>query len=207
MLHHYRTLIAMLTLFIAPTAIAHSQAATPVPCSTDEYRQLDFWVGEWNASWKNPDGSPGNGTNKITKDEYGSCVIFERFSMPGFKGMSVSTYHAALGKWRQTWVDDQGAYLALVGGPSDDEDIHFKLELSRQSDNAPYLRMIWQNVSEDAFVWRWQNKQGEDGEWQDAWVINYERTEKTKRPDSHESERSGIQNIQLDQGYHISKAP
>ena len=102
-------------------------------------------------------------------------MIIERFSAPGLQGLSVSTFHAPLGQWRQTWVDNQGGYFALVGGPSSEEDTEFALELTRLSDAAPHLRMIWQDVSDDAFVWRWQGKATEAEEWQDRWVINYQR--------------------------------
>ena len=156
-----------------PTALAQGQAT--VPCQDEAFRQLDFWVGEWDATWENPDGSKGEGTNSITKDEFGDCVIIERFSAPGLQGLSVSTFHAPLGQWRQTWVDNQGGYFALVGGPSSEEDTEFALELTRLSDAAPHLRMIWQDVSDDAFVWRWQGKATEAEEWQDRWVINYQR--------------------------------
>lgn len=159
----------------AQTQTATSQTQPPAPCSGEEYRQLDFWVGEWKASWTNPNGSEGSGKNIITKNEYGDCVIYERFSMPGFNGMSVSTYHAPLGKWRQSWVDDQGGYFALTGGLSDEEGIHFGLENTRLSETAPYLRMIWQDVTEESFTWRWQRKADEASDWTDQWVINYSR--------------------------------
>ncbi|MEO1188954.1 MAG: hypothetical protein AAFW60_07770 [Pseudomonadota bacterium] len=169
----YLSMLGIVSALGAPTVLA--QAQTTVPCQDETFRQLDFWVGEWDATWENPDGSIGKGTNSITKDEYGDCVIIERFSGPGLNGLSVSTFHAPLGQWRQTWVDDQGGYFALVGGPSSEEDTEFALELTRMSDTAPYLRMIWQNVSDQSFVWRWQGKASEDADWQDSWVINYQR--------------------------------
>lgn len=168
------TAIALLSVgLIAPTTIAQQNGSPP--CSSDEFRQLDFWVGTWDATWTLPDGSEAKGSNTITKDEYGSCVIFERFSAPGLNGMSVSTYHAALGQWRQTWVDDQGGYFTLVGGPSDAYNTEFELELSRLTDQSPYLRMIWQDVTPDSFVWRWQARDASKPNWEDRWVINYTR--------------------------------
>jgi len=157
---------------------ANTAPATPAPsCSADEFRQMDFWVGDWIAEFPNGDGTTGTGTNRVTNDEYGDCVIFEHFATPGFNGMSVSTYHAPVGQWRQTWVDDQGGYFALVGGPVEGQSHEFELVNTRLSENAPYLRMTWEDITEDSFVWRWQNKASEDAEWADAWVINYRRAE------------------------------
>ncbi|MFO1185987.1 MAG: hypothetical protein U1E87_00120 [Alphaproteobacteria bacterium] len=66
---------------------------------------------------------------------------------------SVSTYHTAPRLWRQTWVDNQGGYFALTGGPSGDK---FILENTRISENAPYLRMVFEEISKDRLTWRWQ---------------------------------------------------
>lgn len=49
-------------------------------------------------------------TNSVTKI-YGSKVIREDFKTAGFTGGSWSSYDQASKKWRQTWVDDTGAYL------------------------------------------------------------------------------------------------
>ena len=40
---------------------------------------FDFWVGEWNLTWKDPDGSTATGTNIITKILDGT-VIQENFT-------------------------------------------------------------------------------------------------------------------------------
>jgi hypothetical protein len=36
------------------------------------------------------------------------------------------------------------------------------------------LRMIWEAVTPEGFVWRWQARQAE-GEWADKWVLRYKR--------------------------------
>lgn len=175
------TILAAIAAGTSLSAAAYSQSTTPAPpapCSSEEYRQLDFWVGHWHAEWDNPDGTTGHGENHITRDEFGDCVIYERFSGAGLNGMSVSTYFAPLGLWRQTWVDDQGSYFALTGGPGGEADpFEFALTNSRLSDNAPHLRMIWQDVTEDSFTWRWQGRVSEEEAWSDRWVIRYTRME------------------------------
>jgi len=172
-------LLAAITAGTSLSTAAFCQNSTPTsppPCSGDEFRQLDFWVGDWNAEWDNPDGSIGHGVNHITRDEFGDCVIYERFNGNGLVGMSVSTYFAPLGIWRQTWVDDQGGYFALIGGPAGEDDpFDFVLTNTRLSENAPFLRMIWQDVTEDSFTWRWQGRATREDEWADRWVIRYTR--------------------------------
>lgn len=167
---------ASASLSAGANAQSNTAPQTP-PCSGEEYRQLDFWVGDWHAEWDNGDGTIGTGENHITRDEYGDCVIYERFS-GGFEGMSVSMYHAPIGMWRQSWVDNTGGYFALVGGPGgENDDFDFMVENTRLSDTAPYLRMTWEDVTDNSFTWRWQGRASEDEEWADRWVIRYTRME------------------------------
>jgi hypothetical protein len=150
-------------------------------CSDPAFRQLDFWVGDWDLRWRNADGSESSGRNVISRDEFGDCVIYERFSAEGFNGMSVSTYHQPTGTWRQTWVDDSGGYFALTGGPVNDGSVRFVLQNTRLSDEETQLRMIWEQVTADRLVWRWQSLPAdadpERDAWADRWVIRYQRSD------------------------------
>ena len=171
-------IIPTLLLCLAAAAAAGQETATP-PCSAPEFRQLDFWVGDWELSWTNADGTRGAGSNRITRDAFGDCVIQERFRGAGLTGMSVSTYHAPTGVWRQTWVDDSGGYFALTGGPSAEDGVRFELRNTRLSNDEPWLRMIWQDVTDAQMTWRWQmlppTANPDLDSWQDRWVIRYRR--------------------------------
>ena len=161
---------------IATPAAAQSQAAAPAapPCIGPEYRTLDFWVGDWIA--EDQQGNP-IGTNRITRDEYGQCVITEHFRMTdgSMVGHSVSIYRPALKHWRQNWVDSQGGYFDLAGGPVTGADHSFHFENKRVSEAQPFQRMIWQDVKPDSFTWRWQMRKKADEPWTDSWVIKYRR--------------------------------
>lgn len=153
-----------------------SPAAPPPPCSAPEFRQMDFWLGTWDVQWQATPGTPaGRGTNTITR-EYDGCVIQEAFdggpATGNLIGHSVSTYHAPLKKWRQTWVDNQGGYFALVGGPEGDT---FVLVSSRLQDNSPVQRMVFENIKPNSLTWRWQKTPDAGKTWQDQWVILYAR--------------------------------
>jgi hypothetical protein len=104
-----------------PTA---APAPAPAPCTSPESRQLDFWVGDWDLSWPGPAGKPGGtGTNHVEKT-LGGCVIEEHFTgnpPSRLLGHSVSTYNAREKAWKQTWVDNQGAYIDLTGEFKDGE--------------------------------------------------------------------------------------
>jgi hypothetical protein len=90
-------------------------------------------------------------------------------------GHSVSIYRPGLKHWRQTWVDDQGGFFDLVGGPVTGADHIFVFENKRPVETAPYQRMIFQDVKTDGFTWRWQRRAKSEEPWADSWVIHYRR--------------------------------
>ena len=182
----FSILLAAVFLAIPGPALAQQQPAAPAapavpPCSGPEHRTLDFWVGEWIAEWDNPNGTKGTGTNRITRDEFGSCVITEHYRSDDgtLDGFSVSTYRPGLKQWRQNWVDAQGGYFDLIGGPVNGGDHAFYFETKRLSETQPFQRMIWQDVKPDSFTWRWQLKAKAGDAWADSWVIRYRRKGKT----------------------------
>ncbi len=111
-----RVLIATFVGLLATPALAQT---APPACAGPEFRQLDFWLGDWDAEWGASPGTPaGTGSNHITKS-YEGCVIEEHFDgRPGqhLMGHSVSVYFAPTRQWRQTWVDNEGGYIDLAGG-------------------------------------------------------------------------------------------
>ena len=163
------------------TAQAQSAPAAP-PCSGPEYRQLDFWVGEWDLEFTQPDSTIGKATNRITKDEYGTCAISEHFVQPGggadgsdFIGGSYSTYDTQTKSWRQMWVDNAGGMFDLRGGPVTGQRHTFELtNIEPRGPKKATLRMIWEDVTADSLTWRWQAKNA-DGSWTDRWVLHYKR--------------------------------
>ena len=86
------------------------------PCAAPEYRQFDFWLGQWQVL--GADRKPV-GTNRIER-EYDGCVVHERYTTPrGYTGESLNIYDASRKIWHQTWVDSDGLLLVLEGGLQD----------------------------------------------------------------------------------------
>lgn len=163
----------LIIFLLALPSILVAQNATP--CESEKAHQFDFWMGEWNLTWKDQAGKTLKGKNTITK-KLGSCVLEESFTDPNssFDGMSVSVYSPLLDKWQQTWVDNQGAYLDFVGEFADG-----KMILSRNFKNKAgkiiHQRMIWYNISKESFDWNWENSSDQGATWNLAWQIHYER--------------------------------
>jgi len=133
---------------------------------------LDFWLGSWVVSW----AGGGHGTNTIRRI-LGDRAIEESFdggdADSSLKGQSLSVLDAADGRWRQTWVDSTGAYLELVGVEVDGR-IAFQREAT-VGGVAVVQRMVWLDVTADAFRWQWQRSRDGGASWAVAWEIDYRR--------------------------------
>jgi len=84
------------------------------PCkAAPEFRQFDFWIGEWEVR---PAGGPVVASSSIQLI-LGQCVIFENwFPQVGSSGKSFNVFDARDKKWHQTWFDDKGTFTHYVGG-------------------------------------------------------------------------------------------
>jgi hypothetical protein len=156
---------------VVPNGLA-AEDTPPPPCSAPEFRQFDFWVGEWDLTW--PDS--GRGANIITV-ELDSCVIEENFTTEGdspFRGRSVSVYNPATERWSQTWVDNSGGYLDFVGAWRDSTMI-----LSRTATDTSGIsfmqRMVWFNIAADSLDWHWERSDDNGKTWRTLWAIHYQR--------------------------------
>ncbi len=161
--------------------IAHAAATAPVPaaCATPEAMQFDFWLGTWDLRWKNADGTGGNGRNRIERALDG-CVIVENFESfqpeagaPALRGLSVSTWDPRAAQWKQTWVDNTGAYLDFVGGWRDG-----RMVLARNEEHngkRSMQRMVFRDIGADTLVWDWQSSTDSGATFTTQWQIEYRR--------------------------------
>lgn len=68
------------------------------PCQAPEFRQFDFWLGDWNV--ESPASPGGVSRNQITSINDG-CALREVYTTPiGYEGTSLNFYDAARSTWR-----------------------------------------------------------------------------------------------------------
>ncbi|HMJ08259.1 MAG TPA: tetratricopeptide repeat protein [Pyrinomonadaceae bacterium] len=91
------------------------------PCkASPEFRQFDFWIGEWNA--KNAAGlTVGTSSIQLILNQ---CVIFENWNTPLNSGKSFSIFDVKDKRWHQTWVDDKGTLTHYTGDLRDGKMIY-----------------------------------------------------------------------------------
>ena len=112
-----RWLATALLVLAAPSA-AQAQAPPSIICQDEpEFRQFDFWVGEWDVF----DNVSGNraGTNSI-QALHGGCVLVESWTSAGGPGgTSINYYDNVRGTWRQYWVSVNYS-IEIEGGLDED---------------------------------------------------------------------------------------
>jgi hypothetical protein len=98
-----------------PARPASSEAPSkPAHCTASEYRQFDFWVGNWDAfDVDNPNKVVAR--NRVDHILDG-CVLLEDYQgTNGSKGQSFTIYDESKKVWHQTWVTNRGELLTIEG--------------------------------------------------------------------------------------------
>jgi len=87
----------------------------PRACSAPEYRQFDFFAGDWD-SYDVSDSATIVARNHVTPMLDG-CALREVYEQTdGLRGESFSTYDESRHRWHQSWVTNHGTMLLLDGG-------------------------------------------------------------------------------------------
>lgn len=130
------------------------------PCrSRPEYRQFDFWIGEWA-----PQNAQGVtvGTSSIQLI-LSNCVILENWETPVSAGRSFNVWDVRDGKWHQTWVDNRGLITHYKGGLVDGEMVLVseafvngtktlsKMTFTKLPDGS--VRQLGENSTDDGKTW------------------------------------------------------
>jgi hypothetical protein len=136
---------------------------------------FDFWIGDWDLTWKNASGKTEKGTNSIVKILDGK-VIQENFSFASgtFKGTSISVYNATKKTWHQAWADTQGSYFDFEGDVEGNKRI-FRTRLREQNGQKIIQRMVFYDIERDSLTWDWELSRDGGVTWELQWRINYLR--------------------------------
>lgn len=110
-----------LWLLLPLAAVGQEQAPGSLPaaaaCSAPEYRQFDFWIGDWQVT-SNEQAAGSNSIHPV----HNGCALQENWQGAGeggVSGTSFNIYDQATDQWHQTWIDDSGTLLQLDGGLQD----------------------------------------------------------------------------------------
>jgi hypothetical protein len=118
---HLRLALAAISIAFSATAVASPSPATLTSphCTAAEYRQLDFWIGDWDTFESDAPDGPSIARARVEPIAQG-CAIHELYEQTdGLVGDSILSYDSVRKQWQQTWVTNRGAIMVLWGGLKD----------------------------------------------------------------------------------------
>ncbi len=107
---------SLVLALLAATLNGSIAAATPRPagCDAAEYRQLDFWLGDWEVFEADDPATP-IARARIDAIAAG-CGLYERYEQTdGLIGESILSFDAVRRVWQQTWITNYGSLMVIVG--------------------------------------------------------------------------------------------
>lgn len=147
--------------------------AAQTPCNMPEYRQFDFWLGEWDIVATNGGGPLGR--NSITREQDG-CVVQERYSTAGFfTGMSMNFYDVTRQLWHQTWMSNQGGVLYLEGRLNADGAMELSDRGLPGAAAGVINRTIWAPLAEGGLRQHWERSTDDGATWTTVFDGRYVR--------------------------------
>lgn len=169
------TFFLLLSVWMILTPFSYAQTSHN-ELKPEQY--FDFWVGTWDLSWEDFDGTIARGTNHIERILDGKVIEekFEAYSgtYEGFKGMSYSVYNPRTGEWKQTWVDNNSGYLDFTG-EFDGKKRIFKRKGVNPQGKEILQRMVFYDITDNSLTWDWEISEDAGETWQLRWRIFYER--------------------------------
>lgn len=126
------------------SARSASESPKPVSCAAPEYRQFDFWLGDWDAF------DVDDPTTKAARTQVDlildGCVLRENYEgTDGHKGQSFSVYDASRKVWHQSWVTNRGEVLVIEGKFEAGEMVLSGVDHAKAG--QPLVRGVWKPVA------------------------------------------------------------
>ncbi len=148
------------------------------PCSQPEYRQFDFWLGEWEAFAVNGKKA-GESRISLLLD---SCSILEEWTSESvvkglrFAGKSFNMYNAAKKRWQQYWIDNTGTSTEYFNGRYEPGKMIMETENTRINDSTWLIqKMTFYNLGPDKVRQHGENSNDGGKSWKTSFDLEYRR--------------------------------
>ena len=159
--------------FLASAKLVQHNAA---PCDDAEFKQFDFWIGDWQVA-SAPDGHEA-GSSHISKEMSG-CVVWENWTSAGlpYAGKSYNAYNSSLKRWEQFWVDNSQGMIFFYGNLKDGVMDFWTDEIPQPS--GPNMRRHLQffNLAPDT-VRQFSQRSTDGGK---TWTVEYDFTYRRRK--------------------------
>ena len=155
----------------AITQMKVNAAPCKFPDKNPEYRQFDFWLGEWDVYGQ---GGAKAGSSKIDLI-LGDCVVLENWTGgAGGEGKSFNKYSPEFKRWEQYWVDAQGS-TTFFHGKLEGKNMVYYAETPQPDGSILKRRLTFFNLGRDK-VRQFSQQTKDDGKsWQTEYDLIYIR--------------------------------
>ena len=179
-----------MALAVVATLQIPAAAAVPPPpfnCSGPEYRQFDFWVGDWDVV-SNPQTTPAprspqaprEPARNVIEKTQGGCVVRETWDdRQGGTGQSFNIFDRVDQQWHQIWVSNNGGLHFYRGGLQNGRMVYIgevPLGPPARVQGRRTVRLSFEALSADT-VRQFSESLNADG----TWSVNYDLIY-TRRP-------------------------
>jgi hypothetical protein len=155
-----------------------TSAVAQNPCNRPEFRQFDFWIGNWEAF--GPKGKKA-GDSKISLI-LDSCVILEEWTSATaqqglvYSGKSFSSYNTATRQWQQTWTDNTGNTIEFLRGEGTGSKIILYADKVTGSKGEIFMRRLTFTRLSDDKVRQFGERSDDSGKtWTTEYDLEYRR--------------------------------
>jgi hypothetical protein len=130
-----RAIFVALAAMLAAASMRAAPDSAKSRCAAPEYRQFDFWAGDWDAYDADDMSRPAA---RVHVDPIlDGCALREDYrGTSGLVGQSLNIYDAVRKVWHQSWVTNRGQLLVLEGELRDGT---MELRATEPTANGPVL--------------------------------------------------------------------
>lgn len=150
------------------------------PCSRPEFRQFDFWIGEWEA-FGVKGAKAGDSKISVVLD---SCVILEEWTSANaqqgliYSGKSFNSYNAATKQWQQTWTDNTGNTTEFLRGEGGNGKIIYYADRVTGPDGKQFMRRLTFTKLDNNKVRQFGELSNDGGK---TWIVEYDLEYRRKK--------------------------
>ncbi len=164
-----------------PKTAAVTAAPAPAPatpggkCGAPEFRQFDFWIGDWE-TFETDRSAPGSVARTRVDAIAGACAIHELYEQTdGLIGDSILSYDSVKKAWQQTWITNRGAIMSITGAFKDGA-VTMEGEAHLTDGSTVVRRITWKAEGRAVREFSTQSKDG-GKTWEPAFDVTFKRRE------------------------------
>lgn len=167
--------LSLFTLLVSVITLVSAQEFSLAKLDSSDF--FNFWEGTWEGTW--PEGEKEGKATNFIEWTTGGKVLQENFEVyqgqnKGFFGTSISVFNTKAKVWKQAWADNQGGYFDFTGAFDGDKRI-FQTTPREVNGGIFQQRMVFYNLTQNAFTWDWESTNDGGKTWTLNWRIEYKR--------------------------------